>query len=140
MGIIALIAGVATAGAGLFLLAIWLIEYDRDYQTSASDPAAHPGDRLARAARADRAGVLGGLPVVQQHPDGLGRAGPAGVRRGAGADHGLALAGGIPLHERRGGRRGRAGRAQDRRLQYRQPAGRRTGPAADPARDLSWAS
>jgi len=36
MGIIALIAGLATAGAGLFLLAIWLIEYDRDYQTSAA--------------------------------------------------------------------------------------------------------
>jgi hypothetical protein len=36
MGIVALIAGLATAGAGLYLLAIWLIEYDRDYQTSAA--------------------------------------------------------------------------------------------------------
>lgn len=36
MGIVALIAGLATAGAGLYLLAIWLIEYDRDFQTSAA--------------------------------------------------------------------------------------------------------
>jgi hypothetical protein len=36
MGIVALIVGLATAGAGLYLLAIWLIEYDRDFQTSAA--------------------------------------------------------------------------------------------------------
>jgi hypothetical protein len=35
MGIVALIAWLSTAGGGLYLLAVWLIEYDREYQTSA---------------------------------------------------------------------------------------------------------
>ena len=36
MGVIALIAWLTTAGGGLFLLAVWLIEYDRGYQTAAA--------------------------------------------------------------------------------------------------------
>ncbi|HEY1643431.1 MAG TPA: hypothetical protein VGG35_22290 [Streptosporangiaceae bacterium] len=36
MGVVALVAWLATAGGGLFLLAIWLIEYDRGYQTAAA--------------------------------------------------------------------------------------------------------
>ncbi len=36
MGVIALFAWLTTAGAGLYLLAIWLIEYDRDFQRSAA--------------------------------------------------------------------------------------------------------
>jgi hypothetical protein len=36
MGVIALIVWLVTAGAGLYLLAIWLIEYDRDYQSAAA--------------------------------------------------------------------------------------------------------
>jgi hypothetical protein len=36
MGVVALIIWLATAGAGLYLFAIWLIEYDRDYQTAAA--------------------------------------------------------------------------------------------------------
>jgi hypothetical protein len=36
MGVIALIAWLATAGAGLYLLAVWLIEYDRDVQSAAA--------------------------------------------------------------------------------------------------------
>jgi hypothetical protein len=36
MGIIALIAWLTTAGAGLYLLAVWLIEYDRDFQRAAA--------------------------------------------------------------------------------------------------------
>lgn len=36
MGVVALIAWMTTAGAGLFLLAVWLIEYDRGYQTAAA--------------------------------------------------------------------------------------------------------
>jgi hypothetical protein len=35
MGIAALIIWLSTAGLGLYLLAVWLIEYDREYQTSA---------------------------------------------------------------------------------------------------------
>lgn len=36
MGIVALIIWLLTAGAGLYLLAVWLIEYDRDFQTAAA--------------------------------------------------------------------------------------------------------
>jgi manganese efflux pump family protein len=36
MGVVALIVWLATAGAGLYLLAIWLIEYDRDFQSAAA--------------------------------------------------------------------------------------------------------
>jgi hypothetical protein len=36
MGVIALIIWLATAGAGLYLLAVWLIEYDRDVQQAAA--------------------------------------------------------------------------------------------------------
>jgi hypothetical protein len=36
MGVIALFVWLATAGAGLYLLAVFLIEYDRDYQHSAA--------------------------------------------------------------------------------------------------------
>jgi len=36
MGVIALISWLATAGAGLYLLAVWLIEYDRDVQKAAA--------------------------------------------------------------------------------------------------------
>jgi hypothetical protein len=36
MGIIALFAWLFTAGAGLYLLAVWLIEYDRDFQRAAA--------------------------------------------------------------------------------------------------------
>ena len=36
MGAIALITWIITASAGLFLLAIWLIEYDREFQTAAA--------------------------------------------------------------------------------------------------------
>ena len=36
MGLIALFAWLTTAGAGLYLLAIWLIEYDRDFQRAAA--------------------------------------------------------------------------------------------------------
>ncbi|HEY1621648.1 MAG TPA: hypothetical protein VGG25_28770 [Streptosporangiaceae bacterium] len=36
MAIVALIIWLATAGAGLYLLAVWLIEYDRDFQGSAA--------------------------------------------------------------------------------------------------------
>jgi hypothetical protein len=35
MGIAALILWLSTAGGGLYLLAVWLIEYDREFQTSA---------------------------------------------------------------------------------------------------------
>ena len=35
MGLAALIAWLSTAGFGLYLLAVWLIEYDREFQTSA---------------------------------------------------------------------------------------------------------
>ena len=35
MGIVALVTWMATAGGGLYLLAVWLIEYDREFQTSA---------------------------------------------------------------------------------------------------------
>jgi hypothetical protein len=36
MGVVALITWIITASAGLFLLAIWLIEYDREYQTASA--------------------------------------------------------------------------------------------------------
>lgn len=36
MALVALVTWLATAGGGLYLLAIWLIEYDRDYQTTAA--------------------------------------------------------------------------------------------------------
>jgi hypothetical protein len=36
MALIALIAWIATVSAGLYLLAIWLIEYDREFQSSAA--------------------------------------------------------------------------------------------------------
>jgi hypothetical protein len=36
MGIIALVTWLATAGAGLYLLAVWLIEYDRDLQAASA--------------------------------------------------------------------------------------------------------
>jgi hypothetical protein len=36
MGIVALVAWLATAGAGLYLLAVWLIEYDRDVQAASA--------------------------------------------------------------------------------------------------------
>jgi hypothetical protein len=36
MGVAALIAWLATASGGLFLLAVWLIEYDRGYQSAAA--------------------------------------------------------------------------------------------------------
>jgi len=36
MGIIALFAWLFTAGVGLYLLAVWLIEYDRDFQRAAA--------------------------------------------------------------------------------------------------------
>jgi hypothetical protein len=36
MGVIALITWLATAGAGLYLLAVWLIEYDRDVQAASA--------------------------------------------------------------------------------------------------------
>lgn len=36
MGAIGLITGVLAAGLGLYLLAIWLIEYDKEYQTAAA--------------------------------------------------------------------------------------------------------
>jgi hypothetical protein len=36
MGVVALIVWLATAAAGLYLLAVWLIEYDRDFQTTAA--------------------------------------------------------------------------------------------------------
>jgi hypothetical protein len=36
MGVIALIVWLVTAAAGLYLLAIWLIEYDRDFQSAAA--------------------------------------------------------------------------------------------------------
>jgi hypothetical protein len=35
MAILALITWLSTAGGGLYLLAVWLIEYDREFQTSA---------------------------------------------------------------------------------------------------------
>jgi manganese efflux pump family protein len=35
MGLVALVTWMATAGGGLYLLAIWLIEYDREFQTAA---------------------------------------------------------------------------------------------------------
>jgi hypothetical protein len=35
MGVVALVTWMATAGGGLYLLAVWLIEYDREFQTSA---------------------------------------------------------------------------------------------------------
>jgi hypothetical protein len=36
MGVVALIIWLLTAGFGLYLLAIWLIEYDREYHTAAA--------------------------------------------------------------------------------------------------------
>lgn len=36
MGVIALFVWLVTAAAGLYLLAIWLIEYDRDFQSAAA--------------------------------------------------------------------------------------------------------
>jgi hypothetical protein len=36
MALVALIGWLATAGGGLYLLAVWLIEYDRDYQATAA--------------------------------------------------------------------------------------------------------
>jgi hypothetical protein len=36
VGIVTLIIWLLTAGAGLYLLAVWLIEYDRDFQTAAA--------------------------------------------------------------------------------------------------------
>jgi hypothetical protein len=36
MGVIALVAWLATASGGLYLLAVWLIEYDRGYQSAAA--------------------------------------------------------------------------------------------------------
>jgi len=35
MGVVALITWLAAAGAGLYLLAVWLIEYDREFQSAA---------------------------------------------------------------------------------------------------------
>lgn len=35
MGIVALVTWMSTAGGGLYLLAVWLIEYDREFQTAA---------------------------------------------------------------------------------------------------------
>src|SRR5580698_544358 len=34
MGVIALVAWLSTGGFGLYLLAVWLIEYDREFQTA----------------------------------------------------------------------------------------------------------
>src|ERR1700722_6729996 len=36
MDVVGLITGVIAAGFGLYLLSIWLIEYDRDFQTAAA--------------------------------------------------------------------------------------------------------
>jgi manganese efflux pump family protein len=36
MSLLALIAWIATAGAGLYLLSVWLIEYDKDFQAAAA--------------------------------------------------------------------------------------------------------
>jgi hypothetical protein len=36
MALVALITWIATVSAGLYLLAIWLIEYDREFQTAAA--------------------------------------------------------------------------------------------------------
>jgi manganese efflux pump family protein len=36
MALVALVTWLATAGAGLYLLAVWLIEYDREYQATAA--------------------------------------------------------------------------------------------------------
>lgn len=36
LSVVALITWLATAGAGLYLLSVWLIEYDREYQTTAA--------------------------------------------------------------------------------------------------------
>jgi hypothetical protein len=35
MGVVALVTWLSTAGGGLYLLAVWLIEYDREFQTAA---------------------------------------------------------------------------------------------------------
>jgi hypothetical protein len=35
MGVVALITWLSTAGAGLYLVAVWLIEYDREFQSAA---------------------------------------------------------------------------------------------------------
>jgi hypothetical protein len=35
MGLVALVTWMSTAGGGLYLLAVWLIEYDREFQTAA---------------------------------------------------------------------------------------------------------
>jgi hypothetical protein len=35
MGVVALVTWMSTAGGGLYLLAVWLIEYDREFQTAA---------------------------------------------------------------------------------------------------------
>jgi hypothetical protein len=35
MGVVALVTWLATIGVGLYLVAVWLIEYDRDFQTAA---------------------------------------------------------------------------------------------------------
>jgi hypothetical protein len=36
VGIVTVVVWLCTAGAGLYLLAVWLIEYDRDFQTAAA--------------------------------------------------------------------------------------------------------
>ena len=36
LSLVALITWLATAGAGLYLLSVWLIEYDREFQTTAA--------------------------------------------------------------------------------------------------------
>lgn len=57
MGLIALITWIMTASAGLYLLAIWLIEYDKDFQAVAAT-------RLPPAVLAAHVSLAGGGLVV----------------------------------------------------------------------------
>ncbi len=48
MSLVALLTWIATASLGLYLLSVWLIEYDKDFQADADDQAAAAGARRPR--------------------------------------------------------------------------------------------
>ena len=53
MSLAALLTWIITAGAGLYLLTIWLIEYDGEFQSEPSE-AESPGPESSEAASPER--------------------------------------------------------------------------------------
>jgi hypothetical protein len=87
MGVAALISWLVTAFFGVYLLAVWLIEYDVAGEGAPRQPTAHAGHRGACRVRPGRCGVLGDRSAVARQHTRLGRGGDPGGHRFAGPDH-----------------------------------------------------